>query len=74
MMGGAGSIEAIASVLTMRDGIVPPTINFEEADPECDLDYVFNRKRPADVSVVVSNSAGIGGCNAAVVLRKAVTS
>ncbi len=70
LMGAAGSIEAIASVLTLRDGVIPPTMNFREADPECDLDYVFNASRKAPVRVVLSNSAGIGGCNAAVILRK----
>jgi 3-oxoacyl-[acyl-carrier-protein] synthase II len=70
LMGAAGSLEAIASVLTLRDGVVPPTINFREADPECDLDYVFNAPRKTAVRTVLSNSAGIGGCNAAVILRK----
>lgn len=70
MMAAAGSIEAIASVLTLRDGVIPPTMNFREADPECDLDYVFNAPRKAAVRTVLSNSAGIGGCNAAVILRK----
>ena len=54
----------------MRDGIIPPTINFEEPDPDCDLDCVTNAAREADVSVVLSNSAGIGGCNASVILRR----
>lgn len=70
MMGAAGSIEAMASVMTIRDGIIPPTINFNEPDPECDLDCVVNNSRNAAVRTVLSNSAGIGGCNAAVVFRK----
>jgi 3-oxoacyl-[acyl-carrier-protein] synthase II len=70
MMGAAGSVEAIASILTMRDGVIPPTTNYVEPDPECDLDYVVNVKRTAGVRAVLSNSAGIGGCNAAVIFRK----
>ena len=70
MMGAAGSVEAVASILTIRDGLVPPTTNFVTPDPECDLDYVTNTKREANVRTVLSNSAGIGGCNAAVIFRK----
>ncbi|MGQ9661277.1 MAG: beta-ketoacyl-[acyl-carrier-protein] synthase family protein [Kiritimatiellia bacterium] len=71
MMGAAGSVEAIASILTLRDGMIPPTINHRERDPECDLDYVFNTARRVPVRTVLSNSAGIGGCNAAVILSRA---
>ncbi|MFO7869981.1 MAG: beta-ketoacyl-[acyl-carrier-protein] synthase family protein [Kiritimatiellia bacterium] len=71
MMGAAGSVEAIASVMSINTGIVPPTINYRKKDPECDLDYVPNLYRKVEVNTVLSNSAGIGGCNAAVVLRKA---
>ncbi|MBA4387923.1 MAG: beta-ketoacyl-[acyl-carrier-protein] synthase II [Verrucomicrobia bacterium] len=70
MMGAAGSIEAIASILSIRDGVIPPTINFLTPDPECDLDYVLNEKRAANLTTVLSNSAGIGGCNAVVIFRK----
>ena len=70
MMGAAGSVEAIASVLSIRNSVIPPTINFEEPDPECDLDCVTNTSRATDICRVLSNSAGIGGCNAAVILRK----
>jgi len=70
LMGAAGSVEAIASILSLRDGLIPPTMNFREADPECDLDYVFHAPRTAAIKTVLSNSAGIGGCNAAVILRK----
>ena len=70
IMGGAGSIEAIATLLAMRDGVIPPTINYEEPDPECDLDHVPNEAKPGDVGCAVSISAGIGGSNAAVVFRK----
>lgn len=69
-MGAAGAIESISAIKTMKHGIIPPTINFETPDPECDLDYVTNTAREADVKTVVSNSAGIGGCNSAVVLRR----
>jgi 3-oxoacyl-[acyl-carrier-protein] synthase II len=69
MMGAAGTIEAIATVLSLRTGVVPPTLNFQEADPECDLNYVFHEKQSHPIHTALSNSAGIGGCNAAVVLR-----
>lgn len=70
MLGAGGGVEAIASILAMRDGCLPPTINLEHPDPECDLDYVPNEARPADVSVVMSNSFGFGGHNATVVFRR----
>lgn len=69
-MAAAGSLEAIASLLALRDGIVPPTLNYEEPDPECDLDCVPNTAREASVRCVVSLSSGIGGNNAALVLRR----
>ncbi len=69
-MGAAGSFEAITSVMTIREGIVPPTINFEEADPRCDLDYVPNEARSVEVRTALSNSAGIGGCNSAVIFAR----
>lgn len=71
LMGAASAIEAIATVLTIRDGIIPPTINLEEPDPECDLDYVPGVARKVDVSVALNNSAGFGGCNASVIFGKA---
>ena len=70
LMGASGSAEAIASILTMRDGVIPPTIHFQTPDPECDLDYVFNEARQMAVDSVLSNSAGIGGCNAAVLFKR----
>lgn len=69
MMTAAGAIEAIASVLTINSGIIPPTINYETPDPECDLDYVPNVARRADVSVCLSNSFGMGGQNCCLVLK-----
>ncbi len=70
-MGATGSLEAIASVMSIRNNVIPPTTNFEEPDPECDLDYVTNEKRETEMKIVLSNSAGIGGCNAAVILGEA---
>jgi 3-oxoacyl-[acyl-carrier-protein] synthase II len=69
-LGAAGAIEAVFSVLAIRDGKLPPTINYEVEDPECDLDYVPNRSRDADVRVAVSNSFGFGGHNACVVFKR----
>jgi 3-oxoacyl-(acyl-carrier-protein) synthase len=70
MMAAAGSVEAIASLLALRDGIVPPTLNHEQPDPECDLDYVSNGARKVEIRNVISISSGIGGNNSAVVLKK----
>jgi len=69
-MGASGTIEAIACVLAIRTGIVPPTINYENPDPECDLDYVPNQARKLDIRTALSNSFGLGGQNACLVLRK----
>jgi len=69
-LGAAGAIEAIFSLLAIRDGVLPPTINLETADPTCDLDYVPNEARRADVRTAVSNSFGFGGHNASIVLRR----
>jgi beta-ketoacyl-acyl-carrier-protein synthase II len=69
-MGGAGAIEAVACVQTVRDQIIHPTINLENPDPECDLDYVPSEARPAEVNVVLSNSFGLGGQNACLVVGK----
>ncbi len=63
LLGGAGAVEAVASILTIRDGTVPPTINYTTPDPDCDLDYVPNEAREADVRTVMSNSFGFGGHN-----------
>ena len=70
LMGGAGALEAIAAVQVLRTGIIPPTINYEVPDPDCDLDYVPNVARHADVRVSLSNSVGLGGHNAAVIFRR----
>ena len=71
MLGGAGSIEAIISILAMRDSIAPPTINLEERDPEvANLDFVPNIAREKQINTVLSNSFGFGGCNAVLVFKK----
>jgi 3-oxoacyl-[acyl-carrier-protein] synthase II len=70
MLGAAGGIELIASVMAIKDGIVPPTINIEDQDPECDLDCVPNVAREADVKVALSNSFGFGGHNASVLVSR----
>jgi len=70
LLGAAGGVEAIFTILTIRDGIIPPTINYDTPDPECDLDYVPNLARKAHVNVALSNSFGFGGVNATLVFRK----
>src|SRR5262249_2932296 len=70
LLGAAGGIEAIATVLAIYHGILPPTINYETPDPECDLDYVPNHARPQDVEVALSNAFGFGGTNATLAFRK----
>jgi 3-oxoacyl-[acyl-carrier-protein] synthase II len=69
LLGAAGAAEAIFSVLAIRDQVLPPTINLETPDPECDLDYVPNTARDAHVKTVVSNSFGFGGTNGSLVFR-----
>jgi beta-ketoacyl-acyl-carrier-protein synthase II len=69
-LGAAGSIEAIASILTIINQFIPPTINYEFPDPECDLDYVPNKGRKADINIVLSNSYGFGGKNVALIFKK----
>ena len=69
-LGAAGAVEAMFSILAVDRGVLPPTINYEDPDPECDLDYVPNESREADVRTSVSNSFGFGGHNATVVFRR----
>jgi 3-oxoacyl-[acyl-carrier-protein] synthase II len=69
-LGAAGGIEAVATVLTVNTGIMPPTMNFEERDPECDLDYIPNVAQKADIKYAISNSFGFGGTNATLVFKK----
>jgi 3-oxoacyl-[acyl-carrier-protein] synthase II len=70
LLGAAGGVEAIYSVLALHHGLIPPTINYEEPDPACDLDYVPNVARRAPIRVALSNSFGFGGTNACLVFRK----
>lgn len=67
LLGGAGALESLVCILAIRDGVVPPTINYREADPECDLDYVPNEARPVEVQHAMTNSFGFGGHNVALI-------
>lgn len=70
LLGAAGGIESVFSVLSIRDGIIPPTINLDHPDPQCDLDYTALRARQREVNVALSNSFGFGGINATLIFRK----
>ncbi|MEE8180015.1 MAG: beta-ketoacyl-ACP synthase II [bacterium] len=70
LLGAAGAVELIATILSMEKEMIPPTINYEFPDPECDLDYVPNKARPKKINVALSNSLGFGGHNATLVVRK----
>ena len=72
LLGAAGGVEAIVCTQAINFGIVPPTINYQVKDEECDLDIVPNELRKADLNIVMSNSLGFGGHNASVILRKYV--
>jgi 3-oxoacyl-[acyl-carrier-protein] synthase II len=69
-LGAAGAVEAIFCTLAIRESVLPPTINYDTPDPDCDLDYIPNEARKGDVRVAVSNSFGFGGHNACLVLRR----
>lgn len=71
MLGATGAAEAIVCILALKNGIVPPTINYQEADPECDLDYVPNTARKADLDFAISTNLGFGGHNACLAFRRA---
>jgi len=71
LLGAAGGLEAVFSVLALRDGVIPPTINYETPDPDCDLDYTPNRSRKKDLRVAMSNSFGFGGHNASLIFGRA---
>jgi 3-oxoacyl-[acyl-carrier-protein] synthase II len=70
LLGAAGAVEAVATVLSIKEGVIHPTINYETPDPECDLNYTPNEKRQLDVSCAVSNSFAFGGHNASLVFKK----
>ena len=70
LLGAAGAVEAVFSLLAMRDNICPPTINYETPDPACDLDYVPNKARKHDINVALSNSFGFGGTNGTLIFRR----
>ena len=70
LLGAAGAVEGVFSALTLHHGLIPPTINYDNPDPQCDLDYVPNEARKADLKVVLSNSFGFGGTNACVIMRR----
>jgi len=70
LLGAAGAVEAIFTILAMRDNICPPTINYETPDPDCDLDYVPNSARSHIIDVGLSNSFGFGGTNSTLVFKR----
>ena len=70
LLGAAGGVEAVFSVLAMRDNVAPPTINLDQPDEGCDLDYVPHEARQHPINVALSNSFGFGGTNASVVFRR----
>lgn len=70
LLGAAGAVEAIFTILSIRDRVCPPTINYETPDPECDLDYVPNHARPHNITVAMSNAFGFGGTNSTLVFRR----
>lgn len=70
LLGAAGAVEALATVGAIRDGVIPPTINYEHPDPDCDLDYTTNTSREREVRVAISNSMGFGGHNACLVFKR----
>ena len=73
LLGAAGGVEAVFSLLAIHRGVVPPTINLEHPDPECDLDYVPGRAREVSVKVALSNSFGFGGVNACLLFKRMET-
>jgi 3-oxoacyl-[acyl-carrier-protein] synthase II len=70
LLGAAGGVEAVFSILAMDRGVMPPTTNYEFPDPECDLDYVPNKSRTRQIGAALSNSFGFGGTNASLVFQK----
>jgi len=70
LLGAAGAVEAIATILATKNDIVPPTINFSHPDEECDLNYTFNKPQPRKINYALSNAFGFGGHNTSVIFRK----
>jgi 3-oxoacyl-[acyl-carrier-protein] synthase II len=70
LLGAAGGIESVITVLSIAKGLLPPTINYETPDPECDLDYIPNTARAAQVQAALTNSFGFGGTNASLIFRR----
>lgn len=70
LLGAAGAVEAVASILAMKNGVIPPTINFANPDPQCDLNYTFNKPQKREVNVALSNAFGFGGHNTSIIFRK----
>jgi 3-oxoacyl-(acyl-carrier-protein) synthase len=70
LLGAAGALEAVISTKALATGLLPPTINYETPDPECDLDYVANLARPASIRAIMSNGFGLGGHNATIILGR----
>jgi len=70
LLGAAGAVEAIASILAIKNDLVPPTINFINQDPECDLNYTFNKPQARKVNIAMSNAFGFGGHNTSVIFKK----
>ena len=71
LIAAAGAVELVIGVMALRNGVLPPTINYRNPDPECDLDYVPNEARHAEVDVALSNAMGLGGHNACVLIGRA---
>ncbi len=69
-LGAAGGIEAVISILSLKENLLLPTINYENPDPDCDLDYVPNEPRNAEVEYILSNSFGFGGTNACLIFKR----
>ena len=70
LLGAAGAIEAAFAIMAIKNNIIPPTINLENSDEECDLDYVANSSRTKEINYVLSNSFGFGGQNACLIIKK----
>jgi 3-oxoacyl-[acyl-carrier-protein] synthase II len=70
LLGGAGGLEAGITILALKDQVLPPTINLDNPDPECDLDYVPNKARKAPINIALSNSFGFGGTNGSLIFRR----